>query len=572
MDTRFRKALPDTHREVAVRKDAICRPGAESWILRRWGWWPPDQFPGLGKREYGRGETKRRTEMVNVDPKGESPILEQLPVAVLRLDARGRCVWANPRAWKVLGLSRDEVAGRGWMSALDEESRGRMATRWEEDRLPEGEKPLSMEVRLAPAEVERVLSLRANPLRDTTGAVTGSLVTLLDVTGWHRTETDLRRTTRRLEFKVRELDCLFEISRAVERSAGDLPTILGDTVDILARTWGHPNPACARISLDGQVVETANYRECHGRRRVAIHVHGEEAGEIRVGWPDPIPDSKSEEGGRLSPSDEERLLETVAQRLGRTTERVKGRRLLREKDEEMRERLTHLTRVSTMGEMASSIAHEVNQPLTAIATYAQACRRFVDQPEPDLPEVSDVLARISSEALRAGNIIHRLKDLVRRQETRWGECDVNDLIRDVEQLASVDARLHDVRIRFELTPDLPTVLADGVQIQQVVLNLIRNGIDAVEEAAPPVREVVVRTGMDGPGRVLISVEDRGCGLPPELEDRLFQPFFTTKKGGMGMGLSICKSIASGHKGRISFKRNERVGMTFHFSLPALDDQ
>jgi len=506
--------------------------------------------------------------MVNVDRKSENPILEQLPVPVLQLDTRGHCVWGNSRAWKVLGVTRDEAAGSGWTSPLDEESRGRIATRWEEDRFSEREYPFSMEIRLAPAEVERVLSLRATPLRGATRAITGFLVALLDVTGWHRTEIDLRKTTRRLEFKVRELDCLFEISRAVERSAGDLSTILQDTVDILARTWGHPNPACARISLDDQVFDTANYRECRGQRRATIYVYGEEAGEIRVGWPDPI----SGEGGILSPSDEERLLETVAQRLGRTTERVRGRRLLREKDEEMRERLTHLTRVSTMGEMASSIAHEVNQPLTAIATYAQACRRFLDQPDPDLREVSDVLARISSEALRAGNIIHRLKDLVRRQETRWGECDVNDLIRDVEQLASVDARLHDVTIRFELSPALPTVLADGVQIQQVVLNLIRNGIDAVEEADPPVREVVIRTGTDGPGRVLISVEDRGCGLPRELEGRLFQPFFTTKKGGMGMGLSICKSIASGHKGRISFNRNEKIGMTFFFSLPALSDE
>ena len=202
--------------------------------------------------------------MVSADQKGENPILEQLPVAVLQLDARGHCVWGNPRAWRVLGLTREEAAGSGWINALDEESRGRILTRWAEDRLPEREKPLSMEVRLAPAEVERVLSLRANPLLDETGDVTGSLVTLLDVTGWHRTEMDLRQTTRRLEFKVRELDCLFEISRAVERSAGDLPTILRDTVDILARTWGHPNPACARISLTRRRSSPA-----HRRRRPA---------------------------------------------------------------------------------------------------------------------------------------------------------------------------------------------------------------------------------------------------------------------------------------------------------------
>lgn len=242
-----------------------------------------------------------------------------------------------------------------------------------------------------------------------------------------------------------------------------------------------------------------------------------------------------------------------------------------EREAEMRERLTHLTRVSTMGEMASSIAHEVNQPLTAIATYAQACRRMLAEGETSLSEVADVLGRISDEALRAGNIVHRLKDLVRRQETRWVECDVNALVRDVEQLASVDARLHDVALRFELAPELPHVLADAVQVQQVVLNLIRNGIDAVEERDPPVREVVVRTGPEGPREVRVSVQDQGCGLPEELEKRLFQPFFTTKKEGMGMGLSISRSIASLHRGRISFARNRDGGVTFHFILPILDD-
>ena len=234
--------------------------------------------------------------------------------------------------------------------------------------------------------------------------------------------------------------------------------------------------------------------------------------------------------------------------------------------------LTHLTRVSTMGEMASSIAHEVNQPLTAIATYAQACRRLVEGGGAGIPRIMEVLGSISDEALRAGNIIHRLKDMVRRQESRWTECDLNALIRDVEQLASVDARLHDVSLTFQLSQDLPSILADGVQIQQVVLNLIRNGIDAVEGGGVKEGRVVVRTGRTGRNAVRISVEDNGRGLPPDLEDKLFHPFFTTKTGGMGMGLSISKSIATAHKGRISFSRNPSEGMTFHLTLPAFDER
>ena len=493
-------------------------------------------------------------------------LAEQLPVGVLLTDRAGRCLALNPKGGEILRMTPGEARGEGWLGALQEDARRSVLERWEAATTQGAS--FTMDLRLPKADGSvRTVSFRVVPLLAESGQVRGHLATLLDVSYWHQTERDLRKATRELEFRVRELDCLFEISRAVERSAGDLGAILRETVGILGRTWGFPHPACARIVLDGQVYQTANFVRCPRARRTPIFVHGEEIGEVEVGRPEP---PSGEESG-LSKQEEETLLEAVAQRLGRTTERVKGRRLLREKEEEMRERLTHLTRVSTMGEMASSIAHEVNQPLTAIATYAQACRRLADAGDAGLTEVLDVLGRISDEALRAGNIVHRLKDMVRRQETRWTECDVNALIRDVEQLASVDARLHDVRLRFELAPDLPPILADGVQVQQVVLNLIRNGIDAVEEADPEEREVVVRTGMASPREVRVAVEDNGCGLPAELDDRLFQPFFTTKKGGMGMGLSICKSIAASHRGRISFTRNGHQGMTFQFTLPILDD-
>ncbi len=235
----------------------------------------------------------------------------------------------------------------------------------------------------------------------------------------------------------------------------------------------------------------------------------------------------------------------------------------------MRARLTHLTRVGVMGEMASSIAHEVNQPLTAIATYAQAIRRLVEAAMMDSPEVLDALTRIREEALRAGGIIHRLRDLVRKRESERTECDVNNLIREVEHLASVDARLHDVRLCLKLSADVPVVLADGIQIQQVVLNLVRNAIDAMAESEAQPREAIIRTRTWDDGDVEVSVSDNGCGLPENADDRLFQAFFTTKKGGMGMGLSISRTIVNSHGGRMWFSRNPQGGSTFSFTLPAL---
>lgn len=493
-------------------------------------------------------------------------LLDKLPVGVLRTDSVGRCLAMNPRAMEVLGLSAGAAAGEGWLRDLDGSSRQLLSELLNRSGSALGTRSANLSLKGAGGE-GRVLSCRAVPLSLRDGVPAEFLITLLDVTHWQRGEEDRKRTTRELAFKVRELDCLFEISRAVERSAGNLDAILHETVQILARTWGYRGPSCARIVLDGQSFETENFMPCPQTRRVPIFVHGQEVGELQVGQTG----SRTSEERPLSSGEEERLLTTVAQRLGRTTERVRGRRLLREKEQEMRERLTHLTRVSTMGEMASSIAHEVNQPLAAIATYAQACRRLMEHPDPDLSEISDVLGRINSEALRAGNIVHRLKDLVRRQETRWTECDLNRLVQDVEQLASADARLHDVELSFHLASKLPPILADGVQLQQVILNLIRNGIDAVEEAGRSRGKVTVRTSRAGPRKVALSVEDNGAGLSDGAEEQLFQPFFTTKKGGMGMGLSISKSIAANHKGTITFERNPEQGMTFTLTVPILDD-
>jgi len=495
-----------------------------------------------------------------------TPLLNLLPVGILQMDSAGRCVALNAQGSEVLGLAPADALGDGWLKVVEPGARESLREQW--TRTTEGGELAQerLEIRL-PDGTRKVVAVRVVRVPQGADGPWGFLATLVDVTEWKLTEETLRNTTRELEARVRELDCLFEISRAVERSAGSLPAILEEAVAILSRTWSDGGEASARITLAALDYESPTFDPDAVRVRAEIFVHGERAGEIQVSHPaDP-----GAEVARIPAADHQRLLDAVAQRLGRTAERVRGRQLLREKEEEMRERLTHLTRVSTMGEMASSIAHEVNQPLTAIATYAQACRRLIDGGEAPESRVREVLQSIAEEALRAGNIIHRLKDMVRRQESRWTECDLNALIRDVEQLASVDARLHDVRLSFQLAQDLPSIMADGVQIQQVVLNLIRNGIDAVEEGRVSYGRVVVRTGRAGPKAVRVSVEDNGPGLPSEVEDKLFQPFFTTKRGGMGMGLSISKSIASAHKGRISFTRDPSGGTAFHLTLPAFDD-
>ncbi|MFC1661257.1 sensor histidine kinase, partial [Gemmatimonadota bacterium] len=355
----------------------------------------------------------------------------------------------------------------------------------------------------------------------------------------------VRQLTRELEERVKELDCLFSISKIVERSGGSLDRILEATSEVLPPSWEHADVACARIILGDREFRSRNYREEQWVQQAQIRIHGKNVGIVEVCYLEARPEQNEGPFSR----EERKLLDAVAERLGHVAERLQAEKRLLKAEEDLRTRITHLTRVSTVGELASSIAHEVNQPLTAVATYAQACRRMVDAGMAGRDDVLDVLGRISEEALRAGEIIHRLRALVRKGRSKVVECDLNQLLREVEPLASVDARLHDVNLRVALEPDLPPVVADGIQLQQVVLNLIRNGVDAMEETPPHRRNLEVCTGSHDDREALVSVTDHGCGLPTTGEEDLFEPFFTTKESGMGMGLSVSRSIITAHGDR-----------------------
>jgi len=235
-----------------------------------------------------------------------------------------------------------------------------------------------------------------------------------------------------------------------------------------------------------------------------------------------------------------------------------------------RERLAHVSRLHTMGEMATGIAHEVNQPLTAVSAYAQALKRMVEGGLPaDDPDVIETLDQIAIEARRAGDIIHRMRNLVRKRESEREECDLNDIVRDVMELAELDARQHDVVLDAELGAHLPPVVVDAIQIQQVMLNLFRNGAEATDPVEDRRGRVILRTLRGSvPGTVEVRVTDNGVGLPEGSEQSVFHQFVTTKESGMGMGLSISRTIITGHGGEMWVTRNPDHGATFHFTLPA----
>ena len=247
---------------------------------------------------------------------------------------------------------------------------------------------------------------------------------------------------------------------------------------------------------------------------------------------------------------------------------ITDRRRAEDETRVLQDRLTHFSRLSTMGEMAAGLAHEINQPLSAIATYARACQRLISLPEPELGDVVGALEQINAQALRAGEVIRRLRNFVKNREVKREPVDCARLLEELRTLAETDARAHNIRLRLDLQEPLPTVYADPIQLQQVILNLVRNAIDAMVDAPEDRREVVLTTLAAPDGEVEFTVADHGTGLAPEATEHLFNPFFTTKASGTGLGLAISRSIVRAHGGRLWHTANDDCGVRFHFTLPA----
>jgi C4-dicarboxylate-specific signal transduction histidine kinase len=249
------------------------------------------------------------------------------------------------------------------------------------------------------------------------------------------------------------------------------------------------------------------------------------------------------------------------------TEHVLASEALREAQME----LAHVTRVTTLGELAASIAHEVNQPLAAVVANAEACLRWLGRGTPDLDAARRSVEWIIDDGNRASEVIRRVRALANKTDIEKVALDLNDVIREVIALVQRELTSHQVSLRMELAPALPTILGDRVQLQQVIINLVMNGIEAMQPVTDRSRELVIRSRKDETQQALVSVTDCGVGISAENADRLFNAFFTTKSSGMGMGLSICRSIVEAHGGRLWATANVPHGATFQFTLPVNAD-
>jgi len=224
-----------------------------------------------------------------------------------------------------------------------------------------------------------------------------------------------------------------------------------------------------------------------------------------------------------------------------------------------------------MGEMASGIAHEVNQPLSAISSYTQVSLNLIDAEDPDLVKLSETLYKTQQQALRAGRIIHRMREFIKSHTKHRSSADVNHLIHDAVGLCISELKQNGIKLTFELENNLPPVCVDQIQIEQVIINLIRNSVDALQSLPEKQhRQLTIHSHLTSNHDIQISVKDNGPGLDEDQQQMILTPFYTTKPNGMGMGLSISRSLIEAHEGTLYFKSQSGKGTSFYFTLPILE--
>ncbi|MGA9723502.1 MAG: ATP-binding protein [Candidatus Binatus sp.] len=261
---------------------------------------------------------------------------------------------------------------------------------------------------------------------------------------------------------------------------------------------------------------------------------------------------------------EAKVQQRTAELRGEMRERQRAEEALQKSQAE----LAHVTRVMTLGELMASLAHEVNQPLAAVVTNAQACLRWLARETPRPDEARAAVERIVRDSNRASEVIQRIRALVKKSEPQMVALDINDVIREAISLEQREILSRQVSLRTELASALPPVLGDRVQLQQVVINLVMNAIEAMAPVTDRPREMLIRSQRDDSNEILVAVTDSGTGIDSENAERLFNAFFTTKPTGMGMGLSISRSIIAAHGGRLWVSPNGDHGSTFQFTLPS----
>ncbi len=475
-------------------------------------------------------------------------ITDTIPALVWSANPDGSANFFNERWLRYTGLIPDQALGWGWTSAIHSDDRDMLTSCWR-SMLASGECG-EVEARLRRRDGEyRWFLFRANPLCDESGNVVKWFGTLSDI-------EDRKQAADALRASERDLSLIIETIPALVWSAGsqgDLTYVnqrvldyTGATPDELAQSgwlnFLHPDDVEPTTQAWNVAVTTGRQHDIQYRLRRADGVYR---------WFQVLGQPVRDNQGRM------------ARWYGLLID-IDDRKNIEEALRHARARLSRATQVATVGELAASIAHEINQPLAAVVANGHACLRWLSADPPSLTKARDAAERIVRDGKDAGEVVRRIRALFKRATLEKVALDLNEVIEEVVSLVSGEASRKRIAIETEMQAELTAVLGDRVQLQQLLFNLITNGIEAMDEVAERPRKLIIRS-RQCPEKVLVEVRDYGVGLKDP--DRAFEAFFTTKENGMGMGLAICRSIVEEHKGRLWAQPGDGAGTAFCFTLP-----
>jgi PAS domain S-box-containing protein len=481
-------------------------------------------------------------------------VIDTIPTLVWRAGPEGIPDFLNQPALDYTGLSLDQ-AETGWPRAFHPEDKKGMLVKW--SAIRESGAPGELEARLRRFDGEyRWFLFRAEPLHDETGSIVKWYGSSTDIEDRKRAEEALRDSEQRFrDYAETASDWFWE-------TGPDHRTI--HVSDHLSAVGLDPKglTGLARWDFAADVESESKKWQLH---RAILDAH--------LPFRDFVYSSISRTGStKYFRSSGKPVFDAKKNFIGyrgtgnditATIRADHAEQALREAQAE----LAHVMRVTTLGELTASIAHEVNQPLAAVVANAEACLRWLDRDIPDLAAARRSAEWVINDGIRASDVVRRVRALAHKADIEKAPLDVNDIVEEVIALVQRELASHEVSLRTELAPALPKILGDRVQLQQVIINLVMNGIEAMQPVTDRPRELVIRSRQEEMQHVLLSVTDCGVGISAENASRLFNAFFTTKSSGLGMGLSICRSIVEAHGGRLSASGDEGQGATFQFVLP-----
>jgi PAS domain S-box-containing protein len=487
-------------------------------------------------------------------------LIETMPAMAVAALPDGSQTFVNRRWMEYTGLSAEDTKGSGWKTAIHPEDFERWLKLWRAC-LADG-RPFEDEARFRRASdgEYRWFWTRGVPLVDEHS----------NVTGWYGLGLDIEDRKTAEQERERLLQLERQAERELQLTIDTIPAIVvrhrrDGSPEFLNQTW-RTYTGLSQDSWQGQ--------------RWAVAVHPDDAPMVEAAWRAHLPTGQPfETEQRLRRADGEYrwfLVRRVPLRDANgqvirwyaaahdIDDQKRAERALQTAQAE----LAHVTRVTTLGELSASIAHEINQPLAAIVANAEAILRLLGRDVPDIAEAQAAVADVSKDARRAGEVIWRIRDFSKKVHPQMTQLDINEVVEEAAKHIRHEALQHGVTMQFEFASDLPPVRGDRIQLQQVVVNLAVNGMEAMTSLQHRERVLIVRTERDQSDRISVAVADAGIGIEPENLNRIFVAFHTTKPGGLGMGLAICRSIIEVHGGRLWVDANVPRGTIFRFTVPA----